>query len=121
MIYRIGRAGVAASLRRAAALLRPVHDASPPPYGGLIRSLCCHPAIPAPSPAGSPAASGLGSQAATAWTGWSPTPGSSRPPEPGRRRHRAGYDAWMTGQLLITLVRRASLTWEQLVTAGRVP
>jgi DNA polymerase III epsilon subunit-like protein len=43
------------------------------------------------------------------------------PFEPGRRRHRAGYDAWMTGQLLITLARRASLTWEQLVTAARVP
>jgi hypothetical protein len=26
----------------------------------------------------------------------------------------------MTGQLLITLARRASLTWEQLVTAARV-
>jgi DNA polymerase III epsilon subunit-like protein len=40
--------------------------------------------------------------------------------EPGRRRHRAGYDAWMTGQLLLAIVERASLTWEQLVQAAAV-
>jgi DNA polymerase III epsilon subunit-like protein len=43
------------------------------------------------------------------------------PVEPGRRRHRAGYDAWMTGQLLMTVAQRASLTWEQLVAAARLP
>jgi hypothetical protein len=40
------------------------------------------------------------------------------PAQPGRRRHRAGYDAWMTGQLLMELVQRASLTWDQLVEAA---
>ncbi|OLT14221.1 hypothetical protein BJF78_19655 [Pseudonocardia sp. CNS-139] len=43
------------------------------------------------------------------------------PVEPGRRRHRAGYDAWMTGQLLFAMVRRAGLTWDQLVAAARLP
>jgi DNA polymerase III epsilon subunit-like protein len=43
------------------------------------------------------------------------------PVEPGRRRHRAGYDAWMTGQLLITMAQCAGLTWEQLVAAAALP
>jgi DNA polymerase III epsilon subunit-like protein len=41
--------------------------------------------------------------------------------EPGRRRNRARYDAWMTGQLLLAMVQRAGLTWEQIVQAATVP
>ncbi|OZM76591.1 3'-5' exonuclease [Pseudonocardia sp. MH-G8] len=37
------------------------------------------------------------------------------------RRHRAGYDTWMTAALLITLVRGGGLTWDQLLTAACLP
>ncbi|WP_214404783.1 3'-5' exonuclease [Pseudonocardia lacus] len=39
----------------------------------------------------------------------------------GLRRHRAGYDAWMTAALLIALVEHGDLGWEQLTEAGRLP
>jgi exodeoxyribonuclease X len=39
----------------------------------------------------------------------------------GMRRHRAGYDAWMTAVLLVTLVRDGELDWDQLLTAARLP
>jgi exodeoxyribonuclease X len=39
---------------------------------------------------------------------------------PGERRHRAGYETWMTGQLLFALIHRSGLSWEQVVEAGRV-
>jgi exodeoxyribonuclease X len=35
--------------------------------------------------------------------------------QPGERRHRAGYEAWMTGQLLIALVQGSGLTWGEIV------
>ncbi|GAA1304555.1 3'-5' exonuclease [Pseudonocardia xinjiangensis] len=41
--------------------------------------------------------------------------------QPGERRHRAGYETWMTGQLLFALALSSGLTWEQLVDAARVP
>lgn len=37
------------------------------------------------------------------------------------RRHRAGYDTWMTAALLVTLVRAGELDWGQLLTAARLP
>jgi exodeoxyribonuclease X len=40
--------------------------------------------------------------------------------QPGERRHRAGYETWMTGQLLFALVQSSGLTWEQVVEAGSV-
>jgi DNA polymerase III epsilon subunit-like protein len=39
----------------------------------------------------------------------------------GMRRHRAGYDAWMTAAVLVTLVRDGELDWDQLVAAARLP
>lgn len=39
----------------------------------------------------------------------------------GMRRHQAGYDAWMTAVLLVTLVRDGELDWDQLLTVARLP
>lgn len=39
----------------------------------------------------------------------------------GMRRHRAGYDAWMTAALLVTLILDGGLDWDQLLTAARLP
>lgn len=47
-------------------------------------------------------------------------PSKGSEPE-GLRRHRAGYDAWMTAVLLVTLVHDGELGWDQLVTAARSP
>jgi hypothetical protein len=35
--------------------------------------------------------------------------------QPGERRHRAGYETWMTGQLLIVLVQGSGLSWGEIV------
>lgn len=35
--------------------------------------------------------------------------------------HRAGWDTWMTGQLLLTLVEQAPLDWPGLVTVAGLP
>jgi exodeoxyribonuclease X len=35
--------------------------------------------------------------------------------QPGERRHRAGYETWMTGQLLIALVQGSGLSWGEIV------
>jgi len=35
--------------------------------------------------------------------------------------HRAGWDTWMTGQLLLTLVEHSDLDWPGLVTAAALP
>jgi exodeoxyribonuclease X len=39
----------------------------------------------------------------------------------GMRRHRAGYDTWMTAALLVTLVHDGGLDWDQLLTTARLP
>lgn len=35
--------------------------------------------------------------------------------------HLAGWDAWMTGQLLLTLIEHGNLDWPGLVTAAAMP
>ncbi|MBM7775999.1 DNA polymerase III epsilon subunit-like protein [Actinokineospora baliensis] len=37
------------------------------------------------------------------------------------QRHRAGYDTWMTAQLLFTLVGHADLDWPELVRVAAMP
>lgn len=39
----------------------------------------------------------------------------------GLRRHRAGYDAWMTAALLLALIESGGLSWDQLTAAGSLP
>lgn len=49
------------------------------------------------------------------------TPPPTQPGQAGQRRHRAGYDTWMTAQLLITLAERSDYDWEELIDAARHP
>lgn len=37
------------------------------------------------------------------------------------RRHRAGYDTWMTAALLIALIGDSGLNWDHLAAAARLP